>query len=198
MHPSELKPIDLRGDWTDGCALDLYTLRSRPLGPGPAGHMTFDHDYTRLGSALYRLKYRGIVGLAAPLGQIVADFAVLRWPGLLDAVVSVPPSAVRPVQPLALIAQAVAEHLKLPNLSEAIASTGEGGPVKDVSDAAQREAMLANRFSVRAEQIPNRRLLLVDDLYRSGATARAVSRGLLAAGAAAVYFVAITKTRSNA
>jgi predicted amidophosphoribosyltransferase len=40
-------------------------------------------------------------------------------------------------------------------------------------------------------------VLLVDDLYRSGATANAVTLALLSGGAARVYFLAATRTRSN-
>ena len=41
------------------------------------------------------------------------------------------------------------------------------------------------------------RLLLVDDLYRSGATAAIVAKELMGAGASAVYFLAMTKTRTR-
>lgn len=40
-------------------------------------------------------------------------------------------------------------------------------------------------------------LLLVDDLYRSGATMNAISEALMAAGAAAVYAFALTRTRTR-
>jgi predicted amidophosphoribosyltransferase len=53
-------------------------------------------------------------------------------------------------------------------------------------------------FSFDRRVIEGRRLLLVDDLYRSGATAGVVAQGLIDAGAAAVYFLAITKTRAKA
>jgi len=45
--------------------------------------------------------------------------------------------------------------------------------------------------------VPNKQILLVDDLYRSGATATLVAKALLGAGAQAVYMLAMTKTRTR-
>jgi len=44
-----------------------------------------------------------------------------------------------------------------------------------------------------------KRLLLLDDLYRSGATAQTAARVLMDDGmAAGLYFIAVTKTRKHA
>ena len=39
--------------------------------------------------------------------------------------------------------------------------------------------------------------MLVDDLYRSGATASIVTKALLSSGAASVHMLAMTKTRAR-
>lgn len=58
--------------------------------------------------------------------------------------------------------------------------------------------LLDGAFAFDRKVVEGRRLLLVDDLYRSGATAAVVAQRLIDAGAPAVYFLAITETRTKA
>ncbi len=69
--------------------------------------------------------------------------------------------------------------------------------MKDVFGYDEREKLLDGAYSFDRQLVDRRRLLLVDDLYRSGATAAVVAQGLIDAGASAVYFLAITKTRTR-
>jgi predicted amidophosphoribosyltransferase len=72
------------------------------------------------------------------------------------------------------------------------------GQLKDVFDRAKRDEILAGGFVVDQKQTHGRRLLVFDDLFRSGATAAAVTRLLLSDGAAAeVYLLTLTQTRKN-
>jgi len=68
--------------------------------------------------------------------------------------------------------------------------------LKDVFDFQKRAQLLADAFSVDKEKTKGRRLLLFDDLYRSGATASAIARLLIGQGdASAVYLLTLTRTR---
>ncbi len=57
--------------------------------------------------------------------------------------------------------------------------------------------MLQDAFKTDSEVVREKRILLIDDLYRSGATAKLVTQSLLSAGAGAVYMMAMTKTRTR-
>lgn len=48
-----------------------------------------------------------------------------------------------------------------------------------------------------ADAVSGKRILLVDDLYRSGTTATVVAQALLAGGAATMHLLAMTKTRTR-
>ena len=50
---------------------------------------------------------------------------------------------------------------------------------------------------VNSEAVAGKRVLLVDDLNRSGATATVVAQNLLTGGASAVFMLAMTKTRTR-
>jgi competence protein ComFC len=70
--------------------------------------------------------------------------------------------------------------------------------LKNVYDFDERRRLLADAFVVSRSGVEGERILLLDDLYRSGATLNAVGEALAEAGAAAVFALALTKTRKNA
>ena len=85
----------------------------------------------------------------------------------------------------------------MPYLQDAIGSNPGGPPLKGIQDVEERRAALKGRFLARADRVAGRTLLLVDDLYRSGSTAEAVTLVLLAGGSQGVYLLTMTKTRSH-
>lgn len=68
--------------------------------------------------------------------------------------------------------------------------------LKSVQDPEEREEILFGSMRVDSGQIKGRSVLLVDDLYRSGATMTAATNIVLEQGGAKfVYVFAITRTR---
>ena len=64
-------------------------------------------------------------------------------------------------------------------------------------DPTERRRLLDGAFEVNASTVQGKALLLVDDLYRSGATMAAVTEVLLAAGASKIHAFAFTQTRTK-
>jgi len=80
-----------------------------------------------------------------------------------------------------------------------VAKVKSTGQLKDVFDFAKRTEILGGALTVDVVQTNGKRLLLIDDLYRSGATVSTIARLLMTAGAArAVYLVTLTQTRKLA
>jgi predicted amidophosphoribosyltransferase len=108
-----------------------------------------------------------------------------------------PPSTARNIQPVAEVAKTLGKKLNKPVLTDAVRKTRQTPGLKDVRDPEERRELLDGAFEVDRSKVNGKGVLLLDDLYRSGATANAVTLAILGAGAARVYFLAATRTRSN-
>ena len=197
MAAAKIDPLKLQGPWADGYVLEpQHTLSSDFLGYDSYGHARFDTKRSELGELVFLLKNRSDRATLGPLAETAAAF-VRQWKAPIDAIVPVPPSRHREFQPVVEIANGLAEQLSKAILVNAVTKVRETPELKDVFDYAERQKLLEGAFAVDRKAIQGLRLLLVDDRYRSGATAAVVARELIAAGAGAVYFLAMTKTRTR-
>jgi hypothetical protein len=82
-------PVPIDGPWIEGFVLDRHVISSVPIGY-LGEHMQFETTRSALGELVYQLKYRN-----GPLNDIVdtaVAFVTERWNGVIDCVVSPPPS----------------------------------------------------------------------------------------------------------
>ncbi len=109
----------------------------------------------------------------------------------------VPPSHPRAVQPVIIMAEGIGQALGVPVLS-CITTTRPTGQLKNITDPDERKEHVKGLYTVDATQTRGRKILLFDDLFRSGTTMNAITDVLLGAGQAQVVrALTITKTRSN-
>ncbi len=181
----------LRGNWSFGWALDWHTVPN-PSFPGGYGR-------TPLGELLYRLKYgHDTQALDDIVDAVVAHAKTLIVLPRLDGIIPVPPSDTdRPFQPVEEIVYRVGALLNLPVLSTALVKDRPTPALKDISDPDQRTHELQGAFHADPSQLHGKWLLLIDDIYRSGATLNEVTHCLVQEGGAArVYVLALTRTRT--
>jgi len=70
--------------------------------------------------------------------------------------------------------------------------------LKDITDPIEREEILKNSFGVKDLRYKDSKVLLFDDLYRSGATLREITKVLYENGRVQnVYVLTLTKTRTR-
>lgn len=193
----ELDPRRVPGCWDDGFALDLHTRGSDFLGYDEYGHAQFDTTRTELGELLYKLKYKRDQSAIAPIAQAAADF-VRSWNPRVGVIVPAPPSRSRAFQPLFQIADEVGRLLSLPVDKQSVRKTRETPELKNVFDYSKRLEILDGTHSVDSDALRGLRILLLDDLYRSGATLNDVARILRdEGGVSAVFALTLTRTRSS-
>lgn len=187
---------ELKGNWYNGCALDLHTISSTPL---PGGG--FDTQRTEIGEMLYRLKYRFDKNQIEPLAQLVARFIKkLHVYPHLSAIIPVPPSNTdRPFQPVEELALSIGKKVNRPVPLDYLQKIKETQPLKGIDDTLSRKRQLRGAFKVTdRDRFTGKYVLLFDDIYRSGETLWAVTEVLLAEGRVArVYVLTLTKTRTK-
>ena len=171
------EPLDQPGICSR-CAAELRSERR--------GNLVYLGNYRRLKGAVRRLKYRGGFVLARPLAKPLAR-GVVEAGWQVEAVTAVPTlwwrALSRGYNPAEVLGRALAAELGLPYV-RVLARRYARSQTRRAKD--QRAALRAGVFFVRRE-LPYRRWLLVDDVWTTGGTFRAVERALRAAGAEAVY-----------
>lgn len=189
-------PTSLKGPWDEGFALDVHTTGSQYLGDDAYGHPQFDTTYSEIGDLIHRLKYRGEEASIPPLCEVACAFVKSRrWP--VDMIVGVPPSRPgRRIQPVPLLADAVGKVLGVEVCKDCIKKVKSTAELKNVYEYNKRLELLADAYAVAADRTKGRNVLLIDDLYRSGATIEAVSKCLKEAGdVSRLFALAFTRTR---
>jgi competence protein ComFC len=190
----EINPRRLRrGPWTDGYALDWHTLGSTFLGNNQFGHPMFDTKRPPVGELLYQLKYRNDQTAVDPLAETAAGFLQNIWRVKIDAIVPVPPSNARKLQPVDAVANAIAARLHIPVCVRCLAKVRQTPQLKDMNEYDKRAEALKDAFKVAPELTIGKDLLLFDDLFGSGATVGHIVEVLKQQGQAkAVYLLTLT------
>ena len=193
----KINQTTILGRWRAGYALDLHSINSVFDGYDQYGHPRFQTTRTAMGELLYRLKYGHDTSVVEVIARAASRF-VRSWGPSVDRLVAVPATRQRREQPVVLVAEALAKKLGLP-FDRGCVTKGAGFPeVKDVHGRDQRTQLLAGAFEVKVHMTRDTRILLFDDLFRSGATMNAVAAALYDdGGASEVFSLALTRTGRN-
>lgn len=180
---SRAHPRPLPGPWQAGWSLGFHSQFN-----GATWHRT------NVGTLAHRLKYQHDQEAVQPLlEQILALCS--QQPDLvagIDALVPVPPSPGRLLDPVETVARHLGIALKKP-IWPLLTKTRQTAPQKELRTLAQKRANVAGAFTVRY-LVPGKRLLVLDDLFDSGATLEEVSRVLRQAGVTQLSVLTLTRT----
>jgi competence protein ComFC len=189
--------MQIKGAWRDGFVLDYQILSSTFTGYDGLGHPQFDTVRTELGELLYRLKYRGDRSVTDEIVEAAAEFIQSRrWEPPISLIVPMPASRARSEQPVNILSDALGKHVGINVEKEAVKKVKSTPQLKDVKDYGERTQLLEGAFSVSIPKIEDKSILLLDDLYQSGATIEGVTRALYKQGnASAVFALVLTRTQ---
>lgn len=186
--------ILLKGNWNEGYAIGVHTIKSIPIGENEFGHMQFDTTRSEIGELVYQLKYDSNTGV---IPEIVAKMQGITFSEAIDCIIPVPPSKYRKIQPVIVLANEYGSAAGLEVIEAAITKKATK-ELKGVDDPGEREEILRNSHGLsQGVDLNGRNILLIDDVYRSGATLRAATDILLGSGARGVFVMTMTKTRTN-
>lgn len=188
--------ITLEGNWRSGKAFDLHTVSSTHLGVDEYGHDRFENTRSEMGELVYQLKYRSDRSAAQKIAELLDGIKGIEG---FDYLVPIPPTKKnRPFRPVEVIAEALGARRGVKVLPDLLINDGDE-ELKGISDPVERNERLkkAMRLNAKAD-IAGKKLLLVDDLYRSGSTLTVATDLLYREGKAeTVSVLTMTKTRSN-
>jgi len=172
----------LKGSWDLGYALQKHTLSSVYLGDDEWGHPRFETTRSEPGEALFQLKYRYDWKQVEPLAAEV-QATLLPLFAEVGLIVPMPASTARARQPVNELAKGLGQLTKIPVFDNMVVKTPPAPgstPLKDMHTRAEKDNALAGRFSINECIATEGRwnVLLLDDLFDTGATMDAVCQAL--------------------
>ena len=144
---------------------------------------------------LYALKYKNRKEYGVSLGHFLAENTrdLIRLWGI-DAILPVPVHKKRLRQrgynQAEVMARVLAEETGLPLLGRAVVRQGETRAMK-LLDREERRENLRTAFAAGSESVRDRHVLILDDIYTTGATVEAIGQLLFTSGAASVSFLTV-------
>lgn len=189
--------IELEGNWKRGIAFDVHTLSSTYLGVNEFGYNQWESTRSEIGELLYQLKYQAD---AQKVREIVKLLGKIKGIETMDYLVPVPSTNQhRRFQPVVEIARALGEERGVKVLDNVLRKRTGGAELKNVTDFEEREALLREQLYLENfKPLEGKNVLLVDNLYRSGATLRVATELLYRqAKVKDVFVLTMTKTRSK-
>lgn len=184
----------IQGPWCAGLVLDWHMTESQCIGNNEFGHPIFNNKRTEVGELLYQFKYQNDSSAGKDLIAVACkNLRACRVK--FDVVVPIPPS--RPNHKVtATIADGLACCLSSQYAPGGLQKINPTKQVKSIPDKKDRKQILHGAFRAEPDILCGKIILIVDDLYGSGATLGEATRVSYAqAKAGKVYVFAVTRTR---
>ena len=146
-------------------------------------------------SSIQRFKFSNRRNYAAAYARLLTVRLLEVYPDSFDVLTWVPVSALRKLKrgydQSALLAKAVGQELGVP-ATPVLRKIRHTPPQSLLRDASQRRANVLGAYAVcRKADLSGKRILLLDDVVTTGATASECAKMLLSAGAKEVCFAAV-------
>ncbi|MGH8064517.1 MAG: ComF family protein [Candidatus Entotheonellia bacterium] len=148
--------------------------------------------------AIHLLKYHGKLRLKQPLLQLALEHFEAHFPDTAyDAIIPVPLHRERLMQrefnQAAVLAKGLATHLNVPVLERLLVRVRSTRPQVELSGSERRQNVKEAFAVTSTAALEDKQVLVVDDVFTTGATLGEVARALKAAGATQVAVFALAR-----
>jgi len=144
-----------------------------------------------LAEAINLMKFSGIRRLAKPLGRLLLSLEIPECDGIIPVPLSRKSLRERGFNQSLLMARVISKKLNIPLYMDILLKTRDTLPQVGLN-AKERRKNLRGVFKVSGK-IKNQRLLLIDDVMTTGATARECSKTLIKAEAKEVVVITLAR-----
>lgn len=153
------------------------------------------YEYHSITGALYRFKYHGrreYAGVfAKEISCYLGDFIrQIRPDGLVPVPIHIRRKQERGYNQAAELARALGKELNIPVYENLVRREVNTRPLKNLSPA-ERQNSLKKAFILDENVVKLSTVIIIDDIYTTGATIDAVARVLLTMGPMKIYFVTL-------
>lgn len=187
----------LEGNWKNGLAYDLHTISSVFIGQDEYGHDRYDTTRSEMGELVYQLKYKHDDSV---VNKIVSLLHNIKGLEKIYAIIPIPPSNKdRISQPVFSVASKFGKRLNILVYLDFLEKIGKPEELKNIIEPKEREKALKKSMRIaKKDDVKDKNVLLIDDLYRSGSTLKVATELLYKeAKVKNVFVLTMTKTRSN-
>jgi len=167
------------GPWDEGWVLDKHSIGSVCVGHNQWGYPIFETTRTEVGESIFQLKYRNDWGQVKLLAQAINEHIYSKL-FKVGFIVPMPASTPRLRQPVTEIANELGGLVRVPVFSNLLLKAENGKSLKDLNTKEEKIEAIGNSFSVN-DKITNAGrwdVLLVDDLFHTGASMEAACNAL--------------------
>jgi ATP-dependent DNA helicase RecQ len=175
-------PRPIKGNWHIGFALDFHS-----------SYKGADWNRSGIGDLVYRLKYESDATVLPKLIEQTRNlFAAHPEMSQFDIIVPVPSSTPREFSPVHEFCNALSAAVDKP-VQPCVVKTRPTKPQKEMHTLPQKRDNVAGAFAVKND-ITSKKILLVDDLFDSGATLEEITKALLRSKVSRVNVLTLTRT----
>lgn len=189
IEPNNL--IGLNGQWELGYAIALHSISSELIDPV---RNIFETQRTPLGQSIFLYKYRRNYYLKDDFINIAKIIIGKKFVEKIDILTIPPPNIIRDFQPLENIAIGISSRLGIP-FYRIIAQKESGKSMKNIELKKEKIEYLMNNLYCCVDNIENKNILIIDDIFDTGATLETCTQKLKEQNCKNVYVLTFTKTR---